>query len=30
MIKEKKETVMLPKSTVIEKTCICDVCKKIV
>ena len=30
MIKEKKETVMLPQSTVIDKTCICDVCKKIV
>lgn len=30
MIEEKKETVMQPQITVIEKTCICDVCKKIV
>lgn len=30
MIEEKKEIVMLPQSTVIEKTCICDVCKKVI
>lgn len=30
MIKEKKQTIMRPQVTVVEKTCVCDVCKKIV
>lgn len=30
MIKEKKETIMQPKSTVVEKTCVCDICNKVV